>query len=58
MKQMFAQLQVYEAENVEQGLAVAHRTSLNMVLLDIQLPGKNGLLGLKAFAVSFPIFAW
>ena len=54
LKQIFPELQVYEAESVDQGLAIARQTLLNLVLLDVQLPGKDGLAGLQALRGEFP----
>ena len=54
LKQIFPDLQVLEAESIDQGLAIAHDTPLNLVLLDVQLPDKDGLAGLQAFREAFP----
>ncbi len=54
LKQLFPELQVFEAESFDEGLAIARKTPLNLVLLDIQLPGKDGLVGLKELREEFP----
>jgi two-component system nitrate/nitrite response regulator NarL len=54
LKQIFPELQVFEAESFDEGLAIARATSLNLVLLDIQLPGKDGLAGLAELRREFP----
>lgn len=54
LEQIFPQVQVFEAESVDDGLAIARNTPLNLVLLDIQLPGKDGMAGLKALKAAFP----
>ncbi|MGZ4992045.1 MAG: LuxR C-terminal-related transcriptional regulator [Methylobacter sp.] len=47
-------MQVFEAENFDEGLAIARGTPLNLVLLDIQLPGKDGLAGVAELRKEFP----
>jgi DNA-binding NarL/FixJ family response regulator len=54
LKQLFSDLQVFEAESFDEGLAIAWNEPLNMVLLDIQLPGKNGMTGLEELRKNFP----
>ncbi|MFZ2403541.1 MAG: response regulator transcription factor [Methylobacter sp.] len=54
LKQIFPELQVFEAESFDEGLAIARDTPLNLVLLDIQLPGKDGLAGLAELRREFP----
>jgi DNA-binding NarL/FixJ family response regulator len=54
LKQIFPELQVFEAESFEQGLAIAGTEQINLVLLDIQLPGKSGLAGLVELRCEFP----
>lgn len=54
LKQIFPELQVFEAENFDKGLAIARDTPLSLVLLDIQLPGKDGLTGLAELRREFP----
>lgn len=54
LKQIFPQLQVFEAENFADGLAIAGKTPLNLVLLDLQLPDRDGLSGLRQLRESFP----
>lgn len=54
LKQIFADVQVLEAEDCDQGLAMARSTPLNLVMLDVQLPDKDGLTGLREFKQLFP----
>jgi two-component system nitrate/nitrite response regulator NarL len=54
LKQIFPELQVFEAENFDEGMAIVRDTPLNLVLLDIQLPGKDGLTGLAELRLEFP----
>lgn len=54
LKQIFPKLEIYEAESVEGGLTVARSTPLNLVLLDVQLPDKSGLVGLAELKMAFP----
>ncbi len=54
LKQIFPELQIFEAESFDEGLAIARDTPLNLVLLDIQLPGKDGLTGLAELRREFP----
>lgn len=53
LKQIFPGLQVFEADNFNDGLLLARDTPLNLVLLDVQLPGKNGLAGLVELKEAF-----
>ncbi len=54
LKQIVPDLQVYEADSFEQGLTLVREQALNIVLLDIQLPGKDGLQGLQELRLEFP----
>ena len=54
LKQIFPELQVLEAESFDEGLAIAREMPLNLVLLDVQLPGKDGLTGLAELKAAFP----
>ncbi|MGZ5008604.1 MAG: response regulator [Methylobacter sp.] len=54
LKQIFPELQVFEADSFDVGLAIARDKQLNLVLLDIQLPGKDGLTGLAELRQEFP----
>ena len=54
LKQIFPELQVFEAESFDEGLEIIRETPLNLVLLDIQLPGKDGLTGLAELRREFP----
>ena len=54
LKQLFPDLQVFEADNFEDGLRLARDTPLNLVLLDVQLPDKDGLAGLAELKEAFP----
>lgn len=54
LKQIFSGLQVFEAENFNEGLAIASVKPLNLVLLDIQLPGKSGMQGLEELREEYP----
>lgn len=54
LKQIIPELQVFEADNFDDGLLLARDTPLNLVLLDVQLPGKDGLAGLVELKEAFP----
>lgn len=54
LKKIFPDLKVFEAESFEEGAAIARETPLNLVLLDVQLPGKHGLTGLSELKDAFP----
>ena len=54
LKQIIPELQVFEAENFDEGLLLARQTPLNLLLLDVQLPGKDGLAGLVELKAAFP----
>lgn len=54
LKQIFPDLRVFEADNFDDGLALAHGTPMNLALLDVQLPDKNGLTGLTELKTVFP----
>jgi DNA-binding NarL/FixJ family response regulator len=54
LRQLLSDIQVFEAETMEKGLALADSVPLNLVLLDVQLPGKGGLAGLAELKGAFP----
>ena len=54
LKQIIPELQVFEAESFDEGLVLAKQTPLNLVMLDVQLPGKDGLAGLAELKSIFP----
>lgn len=54
LKQVFSEVEVLEADSFEGGMRVARQTALNLVLLDILLPDKNGLAGLDVLRAEFP----
>ena len=55
LRELFTDLQVWQADSVAQGLAIARNTPLNLLLLDVQLPGQaDGLAGLEQFRSEFP----
>ncbi|MDD5266971.1 MAG: response regulator transcription factor [Methylococcales bacterium] len=54
LRQMFQDISVYEAQNVDEGVAIARSKPLNLVLLDVQFPGKDGLTGLSELRREFP----
>jgi two-component system, NarL family, nitrate/nitrite response regulator NarL len=54
LKQILPNLHILQAENIDQGLAVVRNIPLNLILLDIQLPDKDGLTGLKVIRAEFP----
>ncbi len=54
LKQIYPDVQVFEAENFAAGLAIANEQVLNLVLLDLQLPDCNGLDGLAELKQEFP----
>lgn len=54
LKQIIPALQVFEAESFDDGLVLAKQTPLNLVMLDVQLPGKSGLAGLAELKAVFP----
>ena len=54
LKRIFPELQVFEAESFDEGMEIIRDTPLNLVLLDIQLPGKDGLMGLAELRREFP----
>lgn len=54
LKQIIPQLNVFEAESFDDGLVLAKQTPLNLVMLDVQLPGKDGLAGLAEMKEAFP----
>lgn len=54
LKQIFPELQIFEAESFAQGFTIVRQTPLNLVLLDVQLPDKDGLAGLGELKSAFP----
>ena len=54
LKQIYPDVQVFEAESFKAGLAIAREQTLNLVLLDLQLPDCNGLDGLAELKLEFP----
>jgi len=54
LRQIFPTIEVFEAKNVEEGLEIARTMPLNLVLLDVQLPGKDGREGLGELRREFP----
>lgn len=54
LKQILDDVLVFEAQDVEEGLAIARESPLNLVLMDVQLPGKSGLEGLAELRREFP----
>ncbi len=52
--QIFQDIEVFDAQNIDEGLAIARSNPLNLVLLDVQLPGKDGLTGLRELRLEFP----
>jgi DNA-binding NarL/FixJ family response regulator len=54
LKQLFPEIQVFEAESCDQGWAIIQAIPLNLVLLDIQLPDKDGMIGLAELRETFP----
>ena len=54
LKQIYPHVQVFEAESFAPGLAIARQQPLHMVLLDLQLPDRNGLDGLAELKQAFP----
>jgi len=54
LQQMFPGITVFEAENVDEGLLIVRSQSLNLVLLDIRLPGKDGMDGLTELRQKYP----
>ncbi len=54
LRRIYPDVQVFEAENFEAGLAIAREQALNLVLLDLQLPDRNGLEGLAELKQAFP----
>ncbi len=54
LKQLLPDLHVFEAENFAEGLVIVRSTPVNLVLLDIQLPDKDGLTALNELRHEFP----
>ncbi|WP_415878106.1 response regulator [Methylomonas sp. TEB] len=54
LKQIYPDVQVFEAESFTAGLAIAREQPLHLVLLDLQLPDRNGLDGLAELKRAFP----
>ncbi len=54
LKQLFPELRVFEADDIASGLAIARTTPLNLALLDVQMPDRDGLSGLADFKHAFP----
>ena len=54
LKQVFPELQVFEAERFDEGLSIVRSTLLNLVFLDIQLPDRDELAGLEELKKEFP----
>lgn len=54
LEQLFPDMQVFEADDIATGLAIARTTPLNLALLDVQLPDRDGLSGLADFKQAFP----
>jgi DNA-binding NarL/FixJ family response regulator len=54
LKQIIPEIQVFEAECFDQGFALAKQTPLNLVMLDVQLPGKDGMAGVAEMKEAFP----
>lgn len=54
LKQLFPELRVFEADDIASGLAIARTTTLNLALLDVQMPDRDGLSGLADFKHAFP----
>lgn len=54
LKQIYPDVQVFEAESFTAGMSIARQQALNLVLLDLQLPDKNGLDGLVELKQAFP----
>ena len=54
LKQIYPDVQVFEAESFAAGLAITREQALNLVLLDLQLPDCSGLDGLAELKQSFP----
>lgn len=53
LKQIFPELAVFQADSVAVGLALARQTPFNLLLLDVQMPGVDGLDGLRQFKAEF-----
>ena len=48
--------QVHTAENVETGLQLLQEKRPDTIVMDIRMPGMNGLMGCAKSAKSIPIF--
>jgi DNA-binding NarL/FixJ family response regulator len=51
---IFPEIAVFEADTVDDGLAIARNTPLNLVFLDVNMPGKGGLAGMAELKAEFP----
>lgn len=54
LRQVLPAISVYEADTVDGALGIARNTPLNLVFLDVQMPGKDGLAGMAEFKAEFP----
>jgi DNA-binding NarL/FixJ family response regulator len=53
LEHLFPDIHVFHAENCEQAMETARNNPLHLVLLDIDLPGRNGLEALIALKSEF-----
>lgn len=54
LRELFAEAVIFQADGFDDGLAIAREQAINWVLLDVQLPGKDGLTGLVELKRAFP----